>query len=369
MLEQLPNNGAWWLDPWWRDPQYSVADSLEPTERAMNFLRIHFDDSWARSTNFARFGNLVFRSLFLERGAAPLRFLVSLSNMLSSMEGSSGLQRIIRGLKGDKSQSSYQELEAGWAFHSDGFVTSFPTEGRSPSCDIFATKNDLQVGIECKSLREERWELWASETMQQLLWSKSFSLDGQNVAIDIRLHSRLPEVRIGDNTQELDAGIVHELEQAIVNRVEHALQQRHTLPITFDVAGLASVQVFVATSENLGSVAGIETSEPALFRRIMQKGILQAAIQLPHDRAGVAVIYSSSIPQSAMFSFLWRAACKHHRGLDHVAAVVLCPRQTIFRRVPPQVFPNPVFADVDARSSLCKLLVAKYGAILVSECF
>jgi hypothetical protein len=103
-------------------------------------------------------------------------------------EGSAGLKRTIDGLKGDKGESAFLELEAAYAFGRAGCQVQFPWEGGSKSPDVLVTFGDAIFAIECKRLRSKAWEGWedslTSTLINALPWMKGDRQISLQVASD-----------------------------------------------------------------------------------------------------------------------------------------------------------------------------------------
>ncbi|MES2190661.1 MAG: hypothetical protein V4454_11090 [Pseudomonadota bacterium] len=361
-VEDLPNDGAWWLDEWWKDPneEFFCNYPRDQVKFGVGVLKHYFDAEWACSLVQNNQWHPLLAQLFFERGSRSLNLFAYFGKVLSSVENCHGFTKKLEDLKDEKFESTYFELDIANAFLESGYAVSFPIEGTQKSHDVLAVRGDVSFAIECKRLQAQEWEQWEERLTHKLIQNLYRSVEGRQLQINVTLNPRLTEVRIGDQP-ELSDGFANALIQKITHEIDKKIAT-HLAPFNFELGDIAHIDVNWETENTRGSVMGMERSTPALFRRIFQNGILRAIPQLPEDQPGIIFIYTDQLPSTTFFHTLFDSACSTQiHTFEKLLCVVLCARQTIFSTTAPIAYfnRNSKYAHL---SNLAQVVLKTLGA-------
>ncbi len=369
-FDHLKLSGEWWTRPWWerQGAQVYCPYSKEDLTQSANVLKRYFDADWTKELANHPRPNIVFPNLCIGGSTMALGFVVYLGKMFHLLEGSTGLERIIVGLKGDKGESALLELEIAFAFASAGYKVQFPREREDKTPDVLVKLSSTDLAIECKRLRREAWEDWEGQLTDSLISSLPDMKGDRHIAVQVALNPRLTQVCMGGNEEQALNGVFLEAIAQKVSSTLNAAVIQNDIPFELDINEFASVRVVHKKEGEYGSVFGMERASPPLTRRIFQNGILRASAQLPNDTPGIVVVYSEALPLPQFFKLLFDAACRAQPDrFSGIAAVVLCPMQTIFQKSDPLIFLNGHTRFQSCHGKILGVLVNHFGGVLVND--
>nr|WP_315494990.1 hypothetical protein [uncultured Rhodoferax sp.] len=363
-LKDLPHNGEWWLDPWWEDPEgrFHFPCPKSDVIAGVEALKRYFDSEWARKLMRSNQRNFILPLLFFQKGTQSLSLFANLGAAITATESSSGFAQKMKDLKGEKSSSAYFEFQIAHLLCRAGYGIEFPLEGKEKSYDIHAANGLHSFAIECKRLELQDWEQWESQLTFDVIQAHPSAVDGRELSLTVHLNPRMTDVRLAKdddlNTHFSDA-ISAEIRRQVKARIE-----RKEIPIKFVIEGIATVELNWKESGVTSSVTGMERTEPALFRRIFQNGVLRAMEQLPEETPGIAVIFSTQVPPPSFFRLFFDAACENQKKrFGKLIGVVICQQQTLFHKSRPVIYLNRHATHIESRQAVEQIFLEELGAV------
>lgn len=336
--------------------------SIEQFSAYIEVLQKHFSATWLREMWETKKQNVVVPYLFLEHSTRALDFLASLGHILQSLSHATGLNQKLNDLRGEKSHSAYFEIETASVFSEAGHSVSFPKEGGEKSPDIVVHFDDVSFAVECKRLQNEKWEEWESQLMRRVANMEMTLNRPEEVTVNIELNQMLTHILMEKET-DLNSAFLEAIGGTILRELELALSESNR-PTERNAGEFATIKVATKVAGTYSGTSGMGRHSPALFRRIFQNGVLRACAQLPTDGPGVAVIYAKQLPNAHFFRTLFGSACSAQpERFGHVAAVLLCPMQTMFQKQQPHLHLNPSCRFSNDAHNGVQLLRTGFGAL------
>jgi hypothetical protein len=363
-IEDLPHNGEWWRDPWWEDPEdcFHFPCPKSDVIAGVQVLKRYFDSEWARKlvTNNQR--NFILPLLFFQKGTQSLSLFSNLGAAIAATENSHGFLQKIKDLKGEKSSSAYFEFQIAHLLSRAGYEVEFPQEGKEKSYDIHAANGMHSFAIECKRLEPQDWEQWESQLTQNVIQAHPSTIDGRKLSLTVHLNPRMTDVRLAKD-DDLNGHFSDAISAEVKRQVEARIERKE-VPTKFVIEGIAAVELNWQESSATSSVTGMERTEPALFRRIFQNGVLRAMEQLPEGTPGIAVIFSAQVPPPSFFRLFFDAACENQKArFSKLIGIVICQQQTLFQKSRPVIYLNRHAEHIQSQQAAEQIFKEELGAI------
>lgn len=363
-IEDLPHSGEWWLDPWWEDPEdcFHFPCPKGDVIAGVQVLKRYFDSEWARKLVTNNRQNFILPLLFFQKSTQSLSLFANLGAAIAATDNSRGFAQKMKDLKGEKSSSAYFEFQIAHLLCRAGYRVEFPSEGKEKSYDIHAENGAQSFAIECKRLEPQDWEQWESQLTLTVIQAHPSAIEGRELSLSVHLNPRMTDVRLAKDdalNNHFSDAISAEVKKQVKARIDH-----EEIPTQFTIEGIATVELNWKESGVTSSVTGMERTEPALFRRIFQNGVLRAMEQLPEETPGIAVIFSAQVPPPSFFRLFFDAACENQKDrFSKLIGVVICQQQTLFRKSQPVLYLNRYSAHVQSRQAAEQIFLEELGAI------
>lgn len=172
----------------------------------------------------------------------------------------------------------------------------------------------------------------------------SFSLPSQHkgvdLAVQVALNPRLSEIRFGKGYSDLNHAVFRCIVDTVLRSINDCLA-RDEIPVRYTIQEIATIAIDHKRPELYGGVQGMARSNPAIFRRIFQNGVLRALEQLPTNKPGLIVLFSKHAPPPAFFRVLFEAMTKAEPSrFSRLTGLLVCTLQTWFHNPLPTLFLN-----------------------------
>ncbi len=324
MKNQILETGRWWEDTWWEGEQYWHNHPVEDVRAAAQTLRDFFPEKWVLEKLAADPHHPIIGKLCFERGVNAEHFIISTAEFFTLLSSAKGFGQKFADFTGKKYRSTQLEFQTAAVLVDAGLAVEFPPEASNKTADILARDGDTVIAIECKRLEQERWEAWASDLMNQVIFTLPHTSEGRDIVVQIGLDERLSEILMGPDFDDFNRAIVEEICSRVQRAILGALGSRH-LPINLEIPGIGKAAILPKDQGAWGSVSGMPISRVAKLRRILQNGLFRAVEQLQGEAPGIAVVYSDFSPDPglarAAFDAITRARRASYRNL--LAMIIL----------------------------------------------
>jgi hypothetical protein len=291
--ELSPSELHWWGDRWWAKDEYTRLyegrTTLQEVDSKIDRVKEIFSEEWGKATGL----HPVHWWLWMQ-GTMALDFLLGLGANLEEVSGCIGLREVIEGIRNPSDfESARFELALGAILAECGHNIIFrPSLPNGKEADLSACKDDQQVFLELKKLRQSQGQMAASEFSSQIMMAindLTSPPDGPllNYHFEVTLYPELLN-SLGAGP-EIDAHIINGAVEKIKKETQARVQRGE---LEFEIP---RVGTFVFDRESGTKNSGVASSYGGAWselKRILQSHVRDAVNQLHPKAPGIIVVQS-----------------------------------------------------------------------------
>lgn len=317
----------WWRSRWWAEDQYVRAIegkiSLADVDAKIGRVARIFDASWGGRTGFHPV-----HQWLLPQGLEPLQFLIGLGSDLETVDGSSGLNRLIRCLRQPREfESTLLELSLGAFFAASGHTIEFrPKLRNGKEADFSARKNSQFVFFEVKKMRESEAQAAASDFSSRLgfaLTDLARPPDGPLAGFRYNVQLSPVLTTIFGAGRNVDGHLIDGLLTQVTQHVSQSVAQGD---LSFEIENVGSFTFEHAKGLEGSAVRSYSMGASSELRRVLRSHLHEAISQLHSDFPGIIVIQSpGGLDESLSRLIVTSVLSGMGLGARHVSAVIFLP--------------------------------------------
>lgn len=363
-LDYIKATGEWWINPWWEDEQYyeGALYKKKDVNVAISVLKEYFDKDWVKKKINEKPLHGVLKFLCYTQGTNAISSMCHLGLMLKRMEDSNGFKSKFKDFKSNNWECFNFEFTVADIFVRNGYEISFPKGSKGKMPDIEANGQGDEIAIECKLLQPEKWEEWEQNLLTKISDIAFQKYNSTELSIQIKLNPRLSELNTG--CSEINDAIIDGITNKIIGDLPE-LDELEDNRTQINLDGVCNIKITKEKEED-SFISGMEISDPAKIRRILNNAILEAIDQLPTENIGIIAILSNYLPNQQLLKLVFDSLItKFPEMYNKLNAVILFPYRNIMHYEPPILFINEQSRSDVHQSNWYPLLIKELKPIVI----